>query len=119
MRERSYACGRAGLDAHAVERPVHEERRDDEEDRGEHAAQPRTALVGERYCQLYGEQPEQGRELDDWVECDGRRVLEWIADRITHDRRRVQRRAFLLELDLDDLLRVVPRAAGVRHEDRL
>ena len=31
----------------------------------------------------------------------------------------VQRRALRLELDLDDLLRVVPGAAGVRHEDRL
>ena len=35
------------------------------------------------------------------------------------DRRRVQRRALHLQLGLDDLLRVVPRAAGVRHEDRL
>jgi hypothetical protein len=31
----------------------------------------------------------------------------------------VQRRALLLQLDLDDLLGVVPGAAGVGHEDRL
>src|SRR5215467_10451988 len=57
MRRRSYACRRADLDAHTVERPVHEERRDHEEDGGERVAQARTALVGERHRQLDGEQP--------------------------------------------------------------
>ena len=30
-----------------------------------------------------------------------------------------RRSSFLLQLDLDDLLRVIPCAAGVGHEDRL
>ena len=45
--------------------------------------------------------------------------LNGSPDRVADDRRRVQRRALRLQLDLDDLLRVVPRAAGVGHEDRL
>src|ERR1041385_2153497 len=31
----------------------------------------------------------------------------------------MERRSFLLQLDLDDFLRIVPRATGVGHEDRL
>ena len=45
--------------------------------------------------------------------------LNGIADGVADDGGGVQRRALLLQLDLDDLLRVVPGAAGVGHEDRL
>ena len=38
---------------------------------------------------------------------------------VADDGRVVERRALLLQLDLDDLLGVVPGAAGVGHEDRL
>ena len=60
-----------------------------------------------------------GPELDDRVHRHRRGVLERIADRVADDGRGVQRRALLLQLDLDDLLGVVPRAAGVGHEDGL
>ena len=45
--------------------------------------------------------------------------LNEIADRIAHDRRRVQRCVLHLELGLDDFLRIVPRTARVGHEDGL
>ena len=48
-----------------------------------------------------------------------RRVLERIADRVADDRGGVQLGALRLELGLHDLLRVVPGAAGVGHEDGL
>src|SRR4029078_13353791 len=82
-------------------------------------AEPRPALLRQRDRELDGEQSEQRRELDDRVERDRRRVLEWIANRVADDSRRVQRRAFLLQLDFDHLLRLIPRAAGVGHEDGL
>src|SRR5262249_57810136 len=69
--------------------------------------------------ELDGEEAEEGRELDDRVERDRRGVLEGIADGVADDGGGVEVGALLLELDLDDLLRVVPGAAGVGHEDRL
>src|SRR5512146_3050398 len=109
----------AALDSHTVERAVHEEQCDHEEHPREHVAQHRTALLGERHCQLDGEQSEERRELDDRIERDRRRILERVTNGVADDRRRVERRAFLLQLHLDDLLGVVPRAAGVGHEDGL
>ena len=50
---------------------------------------------------------------------DRRGVLERIAHRVADDGRLVERGALLLQVDLDDLLRVVPCAAGVGHEDGL
>jgi predicted transposase YdaD len=75
--------------------------------------------VAHLHRELDGEQAEERGELDDRVHGDRRRVLEGIADGVADDARRVERGALLLELDLDELLRVVPSAAGVGHEDGL
>jgi hypothetical protein len=69
--------------------------------------------------ELDGEQAEQRGELDDRVHGHRGGVLEGVADGVADDGGRVQRGALLLELDLDDLLGVVPGAAGVGHEERL
>ena len=70
-------------------------------------------------AELDGEQAEQGGELDDRVHRHRRGVLERVADGVADHGGGVQRRALLLEVDLDHLLGVVPGAAGVGHEDRL
>jgi hypothetical protein len=62
---------------------------------------------------------EERGELDDRVQRDRRGVLEGVADGVADDGGRVQVGALLLQLDLDDLLGVVPGAAGVGHEDGL
>ena len=72
----------------------------------------RPLLFGKRNAEFHGQQSEQRRELDDRVQRHRRRIFERIAYRVAHDSRVVQRRAFLLELRLDNLLRVVPRAAA-------
>src|ERR1700722_17854457 len=107
------------VDAHPVEAAPHEEdhhgethRRDD----GRGLARDGVRLV---VRELDGQETEEGRELDDRVHRDAAGVLEWIANRVADDARVVQRRALLLQLDLDDLLGVVPGAAGVRHEQGL
>ena len=82
-------------------------------------AEARSLLRRQLDRQRHRQQPEQRRELDDRVHRHRRGVLERIADRVAHHRRRVQRRPLHLQLDLDDLLGVVPGAAGVGHEDRL
>src|SRR4029077_15575834 len=58
-------------------------------------------------------------ELNHRIQCDRRSVLEWIAYRVADYRCVVERRAFLFQLDLDDLFCVVPGSAGVSHEDGL
>jgi hypothetical protein len=79
---------------------------------------PSTAIVTNR--QLDGEQEAEERgELDDRVHGHRGGVLEGVADGVADDAGRVQRGALLLELDLDELLGVVPGAAGVGHEDGL
>src|SRR5450432_1828231 len=109
--------GRLGRrrDGHAVERAPHEDDGDEEE--GGREAQREAAR--QAHGQLHGEQAEERRELDDRVHGDRRRVLEGIAHGVAHDARGVQRRALLLEVDLDELLGVVPGAARVGHEDGL
>src|SRR5262249_5647806 len=62
---------------------------------------------------------EERGEFDDRVHSDRGSVLEGIAYRVSHDCRRVEIRALLFEFNLHDLLRVVPRTAGVGHEKRL
>src|SRR5262245_50252953 len=104
---------------HTVERTPYEDHRNDEECRGQQMADHRSRVKRKLHRQLDSEKPEQRRELDYWIHCDRRRVLERISDRIADHSRVVQRRAFVLQLDFDNLLRVVPRAAGVGHEDRL
>ena len=65
------------------------------------------------------EQAEQSRELDDGVHGYGGGILEGVAYRVADDRCGVERRALFLQVDFDNLLRVVPRAAGVGHVDGL
>src|SRR2546430_8460887 len=106
-------------DAHAVEGTVDEKKGDQEKSRREDVGQCCAVLCrGQLHGELDGEQAEERRELDDWIECDGRGVLERIADGVANDSSVVERRAFLLELDLNDLLGVVPGASGVSHENR-
>src|SRR5690242_2045347 len=51
------------LDAQAIERAVHENRGDDEEDQREHVSQTGISALGrERHCELHGEKPEERRE---------------------------------------------------------
>ena len=68
---------------------------------------------------LHGQQAEEGGELDDGIHRHGAGVLERVAHGVAHDRGGVQGRAFLFEVHLDNFLGVVPRAAGVGHEDGL
>ena len=107
------------LDAHAVERAVDEDERDHEEDRCQQMQSMPPVSARQLDGQLDGQQAEQRGELDDRVQRDRGGVLERVAHRIANDRGVVQRRAFLLQLDFDDLLGVVPGAAGVGHEDGL
>src|SRR5436190_9728368 len=76
-------------------------------------------LAAQPHRQRDREEPEERRELDDRVQRHRRGVFEWIANRIADHRRRMERRVLHLELGLDNLLRVVPGAAGVRHEHGL
>ena len=64
-------------------------------------------------------QAEQSRELDDRVHGYGGGILEGVAHRVADDRCGVKRRALFLQVDFNDLLRVVPCAAGVCHVDGL
>src|SRR5437667_8284493 len=107
-------------DAHAVEGTVDEKKGDQEKSRREDVGQCCAVLCrGQLHGELDGEQAEERRELDDWIECDGRGVLERIADGVANDSSVVERGALLFELDLNDLLGVVPGAAGVGHENGL
>ena len=106
-------------DAHAVERAVDEDEGHHEECRRQDVRQVVALAGGKLHGQLDGQQAEERRELDHRIERDGGRVLEGIADGVANDRGVVQRRAFLLQFDFDDFLGVVPRAAGVGHEDGL
>ena len=76
-------------------------------------------VFAQGYGQFDREQSEEGRELDDRVHGHRRGVLERVAHGIADHGGVVQRRALLLQIDFDDLLRVVPCAAGVGHENRL
>ena len=110
---------RGGADAHAVERAVDEDEGDDEEDGRQDVRQPCALGCGQLHGEFDGEQAEERGELDDRIEGDGRGVLERIADGVADDGGVVEWRAFLLQLDFDDFLGVVPCAAGVGHEDGL
>src|SRR5712675_2368766 len=117
---RGSAPGRPGrFDPHGVERAPHERQRDEKECAGKHETQRSAPLRRERNRELDREQAEERRELDDRIHRDRGRVLERVADGIAHNRSVVQRRAFLLQLGLDDLLGVVPCPPRIRHEDGL
>src|SRR5438874_5257469 len=108
------------LDAnsHSVERAIHKEERDQEEYQREHPSQS-AVLRGKLDRQLYGQQAEEGRELDHGIHGNRRSVFEWIANRVADHGGVMQWCSLLFEIDFDNLFRVVPCAAGVRHEDRL
>ena len=78
-----------------------------------------SALLTQLGGQLNCEQTKQRGELDDRVHGDRRGILEWIADGIADDASCMQLGALLFELGLDDLLGVVPSAAGVGHKQGL
>src|SRR5207253_1079976 len=69
--------------------------------------------------QLDRQQTKKRGELNHWIQGDRRSVLERIAHRIANYGGIVQRGAFLFQINLDNLLRIVPGAAGVGHEDSL
>ena len=106
----------AGRDPHPVEGTVDEDQRDEEEDHGHAEFQ---AGVLHRYGDLHGEQAEERRELDHRIQGDRRGILERVAHGVADDRRLVQRGVLLLQVHLDDLLGVIPAAAGIGHENRL
>src|SRR5439155_26906604 len=68
---------------------------------------------------LHCQQSKQRCELDDRVQCHRTCVFERIAYGVANNSSCVQIRALRFKLRLHDLLRVVPCAAGVGHEDRL
>src|ERR1017187_2476077 len=109
----------AGFDAHAVEAAVHEAGGDHEENGGQRGGEGRALLGGQVHGQRYGQQAEQGGELDDGVESHGAGVLEGIANRIADHGGIMQRGAFGAKFGLDHLLGVVPGAAGIGHEEGL
>src|SRR6266851_9400731 len=76
-------------------------------------------LRGQLDSKLDRKKTEQRGEFDDRVQCYGGSVLERIAHRVADDGGIMEGRAFLLHFHFDDFLRVVPRAAGIGHEDGL
>jgi len=68
---------------------------------------------------LHRQDAKEGGELDDGVEGDGAGVLVGVADGVADDAGLMERGALGLEVDLDDLLGIVPRAACIGHEDGL
>ena len=80
---------------------------------------PRALLDRELDGQFHRKQAEQRREFDNRIHRNRRGVLEGIADGIANDGRRMQRRAFFLQLDFNDFLSIIPSSAAVCHENRL
>src|ERR687897_300275 len=68
----------ARLNPHPVERAVDEHERREEEGGRKPEAEPASMLRGEIHAELYGEEAEQRRELDDRVHRNRRSVLERI-----------------------------------------
>src|SRR5208283_1324719 len=103
---------------HAVERAIDENKRDEEETYADdHLRHLMLFLHGHR--DFRREQAKQSGEFDHRVHGHRAGVLERVAHGIADDGRRVQVGAFLAKLHFHDLLGVVPRAARVRHENRL
>ena len=78
-----------------------------------------TGFAADADGQLDRQQTKERGELDHRIHGHRRSVLERIADGIADDRGVMQGRAFLFQFNFDDLLCVVPGAAGVGHENRL
>src|SRR5438874_11026233 len=92
-------------DAHAVEGTVDEKKGDQEKSRREDVGQCCAVLCrGQLHGELDGEQAEERRELDDWIECDGRGVLERLAKVLPTAVGAWSGVAFLLELTFKVLL---------------
>ena len=90
--------------SHAIERPPHEDQRNDEE----HRPNPHFhRLILHRHRDLGREKPKQRREFDHRVQRNRRRVFERITDGVAHHRGCVQRRSFLPHIHFNDLLGVV------------
>src|SRR5438034_3637945 len=115
----SIESGNRALYAHRVERSPYERNRNQEERRRQDTRQRRPAFDGKGDGQLNSQQPEQRGELDDRIERDRRRILEWIANGVADHSGGMQRSTLLFELYLDDFLCVVPGAASICHENRL
>src|ERR1019366_4267128 len=117
--EMAEACRLLRPDPHPIERTPDENDRKSKENGRQEVAHERTLVGRQLDGELDGQEPEERRELDDRVQGHRRGVLEGIADGIAHDRRGVKRSAFGVHLDLDDLLRVVPRSTRIGHENGL
>ena len=78
--ELAVGFGTRDLNAHAVERTVDEDHRDQQEGDREAQRNECTLLFFERDGQGHGQQAEQGRELDDRIQRDRRGVFERITD---------------------------------------
>ena len=76
-------------------------------------------MVLHRNRDLNGEKAEERRELDDGIERDRAGVLERIANGVANNACRVKVSALRAHVNFDDLLRVVPCATCVGHEERL
>ncbi len=61
----------------------------------------------------------QRRELDDRVQGNRRGVLEGVADGVAYDCGGMKLGALSVHFGFDDLLCVIPCAAGIGHEDGL
>src|SRR6267154_5524994 len=96
-----------GADTHFVEGAVDEGERHQEEDGGENVRHGVGWGGGQWDGELDGEKAEERSEFDDRVEGDGGGVLEGIADGVANDGGVVERRACLLECDLEDFIGVV------------
>ena len=105
-------------DSHGVEGPPNENHRDDEESGRELIFESRVARL-QTDGEFHRQQAEQRRELDDRIHGHGRRVFERIADGVADDGRGVQVGPFGFHIDFDDFFGVVPRPAGIGHEDGL
>src|SRR5215469_12656286 len=106
-------------DPHAVERPVHEEHGDQQEDASKDIGEDATLVAGQRNSQFDSQQSEQRSELDDRVHSHRGGILERIANGIADHGCRVKVGALLFQFGFNDLLGVIPGAAGIGHEDGL
>src|ERR1043166_8743330 len=114
--QRAVGAGVFLRNPHAVKRAIHEDQRNNEEERANSGF---GTLIFHGHGDFHGEQTEQGGEFDHRIHRHGRRVLKRIAHGVADDRRRVEVRPLLPQIHFDDFLGVVPRAAGVGHEDGL
>src|SRR5699024_2676273 len=103
--------------------PLGDRQGDDEDEEGAGGDPPRdhprgVATEVEGDDRRRDEHGDEVHHLDQWVDRRAGGVLEGVTDGVPDDRRLVGGRSLAAVVAvLDDLLRVVPRAAGVREED--